>query len=52
MDTEAFLQELLAPVNEFCRKLDVHPPAYCYIPLRTDAFAMGAQRLNFRPVFR
>lgn len=36
MDTEAFLQELLAPVKEFCSKLDVQPPAYCYIPLRTD----------------
>jgi 1,2-phenylacetyl-CoA epoxidase catalytic subunit len=36
VDTEAFLQELLAPVKEFCSKLDVQPPAYCYIPLRTD----------------
>jgi 1,2-phenylacetyl-CoA epoxidase catalytic subunit len=26
----------LAPVNEFCRKMDTQPPAYCYIPLRTD----------------
>jgi 1,2-phenylacetyl-CoA epoxidase catalytic subunit len=30
------VQELLVPVTEFCRKLDVQPPAYCYIPLRTD----------------
>ena len=36
MDTEEFLQELLAPVNDFCRKLDLEPPAYCYIPLGTD----------------
>ena len=36
MDSEAFLQELLVPVQEFCRKLDVQPPAYSYIPLRTD----------------
>ena len=36
MDSEAFLQELLFPVKEFCRTLDAQPPAYCYIPLRTD----------------
>jgi hypothetical protein len=36
VDTEAFLQELLLPVKEFCRQLDLQPPAYCYIPLRTD----------------
>jgi len=36
LDSEAFLQELLVPVQEFCRKLDVQPPAYSYIPLRTD----------------
>ena len=36
METEAFVQELLAPVTEFCRRLDLKPPAYCYIPLRTD----------------
>lgn len=36
MDGEAFLQELLAPVREFCRSLDDHPPAYSYIPLTTD----------------
>jgi hypothetical protein len=36
MNSEAFLQELLAPVREFCRSLDDHPPAYSYIPLTTD----------------
>ena len=36
MDGEAFLQELLAPVREFCRALDDHPPPYSYIPLTTD----------------
>ncbi|HEY7556789.1 MAG TPA: ferritin-like domain-containing protein [Candidatus Binatia bacterium] len=36
MDSEAFLQELLVPVQEFCRKLEGQPPAYSYIPLRTD----------------
>jgi bacterioferritin (cytochrome b1) len=36
VDTAEFLQELLAPVNDFCDKLDLEPPAYCYIPLRTD----------------
>jgi 1,2-phenylacetyl-CoA epoxidase catalytic subunit len=36
VDTEAFLQELLVPVRDFCRELDVQPPAYCYIPLGTD----------------
>src|SRR5919201_118634 len=33
---EDFLNEILVPVHEFCRTLDGHPPAYCYIPLRTD----------------
>jgi hypothetical protein len=36
VDPEAFLQELLVPVKEFCSNLEVQPPAYCYIPLRTD----------------
>jgi bacterioferritin (cytochrome b1) len=36
VETEAFLQELLAPVGEFCQRLELQPPAYCYIPLRTD----------------
>ncbi len=36
MESAAFLQEILVPVREFCRTLDAHPPAYSYIPLRTD----------------
>src|SRR6266540_2040640 len=36
MNSEEFLNEILAPVHEFCRFLDVNPPAYCYVPLRTD----------------
>lgn len=36
MDSETFLQEILAPVHEFCRVLDGNPPAYSYVPLRTD----------------
>jgi hypothetical protein len=36
MNSEAFLQELLETVNEFCRSLDAEPPAYSYIPLRND----------------
>lgn len=36
MNTEEFLQEILAPVHAFCRTLDNNPPAYSYIPLRTD----------------
>src|SRR6266540_6910488 len=36
MNSEEFLNEILAPVHEFCRYLDTHPPAYCYAPLRTD----------------
>jgi bacterioferritin (cytochrome b1) len=36
MNTEDFLAEVLAPVHEFCRSLDTNPPAYSYIPLRTD----------------
>lgn len=37
MNTEDFLQEILAPVQEFCRELDGRPPAYSYVPLKTDA---------------
>jgi hypothetical protein len=37
MNTEDFLTEILTPVHEFCRSLDAHPPAYSYIPLRSDA---------------
>jgi len=36
MNSEEFLNEILAPVHEFCRFLDTNPPAYCYVPLRTD----------------
>src|SRR5919201_806978 len=36
MNTEVFLQELLGPVHDFCRSLDQQPPAYSYIPLKTD----------------
>jgi len=34
--TEQFVQELLIPVQEFCRTLDAQPPAYSYIPLKSD----------------
>src|ERR1043166_1826560 len=36
MNSEDFVQELLSTVTGFCRTLDDHPPAYSYIPLRTD----------------
>src|SRR2546422_9875498 len=36
MNSEAFVQELLGPIHAFCHTLDVQPPAYSYIPLRTD----------------
>lgn len=36
MDGATFLSELLTPVGEFCRALDGQPPAYSYIPLRSD----------------
>lgn len=36
MDADDFLKEILVPVREFCRYLDTHPPAYSYIPLRSD----------------
>ena len=31
-----FVQELLEPIHAFCRALDDSPPAYSYIPLKTD----------------
>src|SRR5687768_2068502 len=36
MNPEDFLAEVLAPVRQFCRTLDSKPPAYSYIPLRSD----------------
>ena len=36
MDSQEFLQELLDIVKDFCRTLDAQPPAYCYIPLKSD----------------
>ena len=43
MNSEDFLNEILAPVHEFCRFLDANPPAYCYVPLRTDEERMIAR---------
>lgn len=37
MDSETFVGELLEPIQAFCRALDGAPPAYSYIPLKTDA---------------
>jgi len=36
MNSEALVQELLGPIHAFCHTLDVQPPAYSYIPLKTD----------------
>ena len=36
MTSEEFLRELLDQVADFYHKLDGSPPAYSYIPLRTD----------------
>src|SRR5919109_4264801 len=36
MNAEEFLNEILAPVHEFCRSLDARPPAYSYIPLKSN----------------
>jgi 1,2-phenylacetyl-CoA epoxidase catalytic subunit len=36
MESAALLQEILVTVREFCQTFDARPPAYSYIPLRTD----------------
>lgn len=36
MESQELVQELLDIVGEFCRTLDSQPPAYSYIPLKTD----------------
>lgn len=36
MNSEEFVQELLGPIEEFCHTLDARPPAYSYIPLKSD----------------
>jgi 1,2-phenylacetyl-CoA epoxidase catalytic subunit len=36
MNTDDFLNEILTPVHAFCRSLDSTPPAYSYIPLRSN----------------
>lgn len=36
MQSEQFVQGLLEIVHAFCRTLDAEPPAYSYIPLKSD----------------
>jgi 1,2-phenylacetyl-CoA epoxidase catalytic subunit len=36
MSNESFLQELEASIADFCRAFDSSPPAYSYIPLKSD----------------
>ena len=36
MESTAFVEELTALVDAFCRSFDAHPPAYSYIPCTTD----------------
>src|SRR5262247_3276368 len=36
MTSEEFVQELLRPIYEFCHTLNAQPPAYSYIPLKSD----------------
>jgi len=36
MESQEFVKELVDAVNAFCRTLDDRPPAYSYIPLKTD----------------
>ena len=36
MKSQEFVKELVDTVNAFCRTLDDRPPAYSYIPLKTD----------------
>src|SRR6476646_7714513 len=36
MTSEEFVQELLGPIYEFCYTLNAQPPAYSYIPLKSD----------------
>jgi len=36
MNSDDFLKEIISPVHEFCHSLDADPPAYSYIPLRSD----------------
>lgn len=44
MNGEKFVQEILMPVKEFCCQLDGNPPAYSYVPLRTDAQRIGVMQ--------
>jgi len=37
MTSKEFVQELRDTVGAFCRTLDSQPPAYSYVPLKTDA---------------
>ena len=36
MKSQEFVKELVDTVNAFCQTLDDRPPAYSYIPLKTD----------------
>jgi len=44
MNSEDFLNEILAPIQAFCRTLDLHPPAYSYVPLRSDEERLRVMR--------
>ena len=44
MDSREFAQEIEARVVTFCQSLDVHPPAYSYVPLSSDAMRIKVMK--------
>ena len=52
MSNEPFLQELEASIAAFCRAFDSSPPAYSYIPLKSDEERVRIMKSRFFNEFR
>jgi hypothetical protein len=47
LPAQAFADELVAQVRDFCRSLDANPPAYSYVPLTTDAQRLHVMKSRY-----
>jgi hypothetical protein len=47
LPAQAFADELVAQVREFCRSLDASPPGYSYVPLTTDAQRLHVMKSRY-----
>jgi len=47
MNSQEFVGELLQTIQDFCRTLEAKPPAYSYIPLKTDEERVRVMKSRF-----